>query len=424
MGYEKTTLKNGMRVITNSMPHTQSVSTILYYGVGSRYEEDRIAGISHFIEHMVFKGTKKRPTAKDISEAIEGVGGVLNASTGRETTNYWAKVAKAHFPLAFDVLSDMLLNANFDPNEIEKERKVIIEELHATLDSPPDLVNEIINEVIWGKQPVGRDIGGNDETVGGISREDLLGYMKKFYVPSDMVVSVAGNVSHDEVVKRVEDTLGQLPSGERPTAAPAQTLNGSEPRLQIHFKETEQANLCLAVPALHYSDPRRYILSMLDSIMGSGMSSRLFQQIREERGLAYTVESYASQLSDTGAWIVYSGVDPERIDDTITAILTEMDKMRQERVPETELTKVKEYNKGRMLLSLENTQAVASWAGGQELLLSRILSVEEVVEKIEEVTSEQIQVMAQELFLPEKLRLAVVGPYENEDERFRSLLKF
>jgi len=424
MGYDKTTLKNGVRVITNSMPHTQSVSTILYYGVGSRYEEDRIAGISHFIEHMVFKGTSKRPTAKDISEAIEGVGGILNASTGRETTNYWAKVARNHFPLAFDVLSDMLLHANFDPNEIEKERKVIIEELHATLDSPPDLVNEIISEVIWGQQPVGRDIGGSDATVGQISREDLLTYMKKFYLPSDMVVSVAGNISHEDVLKRVEETLGQLPSGERPKASPAQHLNGDNPRLKIHFKETEQTNLCLAVPALHYSDPRRYILSMLDTIMGSGMSSRLFQQIREEHGLAYTVESYSSQLSDTGAWIVYSAVDPERIDDTITAIIRELNELRQERVPETELTKAKEYNKGRMLLSLENTQAVASWGGGQELLLDRILTVEEVVEQIEAVTTEQIQDMAQELFRPEKMRLAVVGPYQNQDERFRDLLKF
>ncbi len=424
MGYEKVTLKNGVRVITNTMPHTKSASTIFYYGVGSRFEPERIAGISHFIEHMVFKGTPKRRTAKDISEAIEGVGGVLNASTGRETTNYWAKVASTHFPLAFDVLSDMLLNAAFDQNEIEKERKVIIEELHATLDSPPELVNEIINEVIWGKTPVGRDIGGNDETVGRINREDLLGYMHKFYLPSDMVVSVAGNVSHEDVVKRVEETLGKLPSGERPRPTPAQFLNGGEPRVQIHNKETEQANLCLAVPALNYSDPRRYILSMLDSILGSGMSSRLFQQIREEQGLAYTVESYSSQLSDSGAWIVYSGVDPDRIDDTITAIIGEMDKVRQERVPETELTKVKEYNKGRMLLSLENTQAVASWAGGQELLLGRILTVEEVVENIEAVTSQQVQEMAQELFQPAKLRLAVVGPYENQEDRFKALLKF
>ncbi|MEI6046581.1 MAG: pitrilysin family protein [Chloroflexota bacterium] len=424
MGYEKTTLANGMRVISNSMPHTQSVSTILYYGVGSRYEEDRVAGISHFIEHMVFKGTSKRPTAKEISEAIEGVGGVLNASTGRETTNYWAKVAKQHFPLAFDVLSDMLLNPKFDPNEVEKERKVIIEELHATLDSPPELVNELINHVIWDKQPVGRDIGGNDETVGGISREDLLDFMKKFYLPSDMVISVAGNLTHDNLVRQVEETLGQLPTGERPLPLPTQHIDSTEPRLQIHFKETEQANLCLAVPGLNYADPKRYILAMLDTIMGSGMSSRLFQQIREEQGLAYTVESYANQLSDTGAWIVYSGVDPERIDQTITAIIGELDKIRQERVPETELTKAKEFNKGRMLLSLENTQAVASWAGGQELLLNRILTVEEVVEQIEAVTTEQILEMAQELFQVEKLRLAVVGPYENQDDHFRALLKF
>jgi predicted Zn-dependent peptidase len=423
MGYIKTQLKNGVRVITNSMPHTQSVSTILYYGVGSRYEEDRIAGISHYIEHMVFKGTKKRPTAKDISEAIEAVGGVLNASTGREITNYWAKVPKTHFALSFDVLSDMLLNANFDPAEIEKERKVIIEELHQTLDSPPDLVNEDINQVLWGEQAVGRDIGGSDATVGSISREDLLGYMKKYYLPADMVVSVAGNIEHDEVVRLVEDTLGQLPAGERPIAGPAKALDGG-PRLHIYFKETEQANLCLAVPSLNYTDPRRYVLSMMDTIMGSGMSSRLFQEIREQRGLAYTVDSYSNQLSDTGAWIIYSGVDPDNIDDTIRAIIGEMKKLREEKVPEAELVKAKEYNKGRMLLGLEDTRSVASWAGGQELLLDRILTVEEVVSYIEAVTTDQIFELAQEMFQPENLRLSVVGPYQDQDERFRELLKF
>lgn len=423
MGYEKTQLKNGVRVITNSMPHTQSVSTILYYGVGSRYEEDHIAGISHYIEHMVFKGTKKRPTAKEISEAIEGVGGVLNASTGREITNYWAKVPKENFELSFDVLSDMLLNANFDPAEIEKERKVIIEELHQTLDSPPDLVNEDINAVLWGPQPVGRDIGGSDETVGSITREDLLGYMKKYYLPADMVVSVAGNIQHDEVVKLVEDTLGQLPAGERPVAKPAKTLDGG-PLVHVYFKETEQANLCLAVPSLNYTDPRRYILSMLDTIMGSGMSSRLFQEIREERGLAYTVDSYPNQLSDTGAWVIYSGVDPDNIDDTIRAIVAELKKLRDEKVPEAELEKAKKYNKGRMLLSLEDTRSVASWAGGQELLLDRILTVEEVVHLIDAVTVDQIHELSQEMFKPENLRLSVVGPYKDQDDRFRELLKF
>ena len=423
MGYIKTQLKNGTRVITNSMPHTQSVSTILYYGVGSRYEEDRLAGISHFIEHMVFKGTRKRPTAKVISEAIEGVGGVLNASTGREVTNYWAKVPKTHFALAFDVLSDMLLNANYEPSEIEKERKVIIEELHQTLDSPPDLVNEIISQVIWGDQPVGRDIGGSDETVGAISRDDLLSYLKKYYLPADMVVSVAGNIEHDQVVQMVEETLGQLPAGERPVAAAAKTLEGG-PRQHIYFKETEQTNLCLAVPSLNYGDPRRYVLSMLDTIMGSGMSSRLFQEIREERGLAYTADSYSSQLSDSGAWIVYSAVDPERVNETIEAIIGELDKVRQEKVPESELIKAKEYNKGRMLLGLEDTRSVASWAGGQELLLDRIYTVEEVVERIEAVTTDQILELSQEMFSTENLRLCVVGPYQNEDDRFKELLKF
>lgn len=422
MGYDKTTLKNGVRVVTNSMPHTQSVTTILYYGVGSRYEQDRVAGISHFIEHMVFKGTKKRPTALQISEAIEGVGGILNASTGHETTNYWAKVPKTHFNLSFDVLSDMLLEPNFDSNEIEKERKVIIEELHETFDNPDALVSELISEVIWGNQPVGRDIGGSDETVGGISREDLLEYMHTHYVPSDMVVSVAGNIQHDDVVKMVEDTLGQLPSGTRPVAAPAKALDTGA-RLKVYKKDTEQANLCLAVPALDYNDPKRYVLTMLNGILGSGMSSRLFQEIREERGLAYTVGSYSMMLSDTGAWVVYGGFTPERIDDTIKAILVEMDKIRQEPVSAAELTKIKEYNKGRMMLSLENTQSVASWGGGDELLQGKIHTVEEIVEQIEAVTPQQIQELAQELFRGDKLCLAVVGDYENKDDHFAELLK-
>ncbi len=423
MGYEKTQLNNGVRVITNAMPHTQSASVILYYGVGSRYEEDRIAGISHFIEHMVFKGTAKRPTGKDISEAIEGVGGVINASTGREVTSYWAKVPKTHFGLAFDVISDMLLNSNFDPTEMEKERKVIIEEIHATLDSPGDLVDEVINNVIWGEQPVGRDIAGSDATVTGITRDDMLTYMKKYYLPADMVVSAAGNLTHEQVLKVVEGTLGQLPAGERPIAGPAVALNGG-PRQSIFYKDTEQANLVLGVPALHYSDPRRYIQSVMDMIMGGGMSSRLFQEVREERGLAYSVGSYSVQMSDTGAWLVYGGVDPENIDETMTAILGVMDKMRQERVLENELHKIKEYYKGRTLLGLEDTRAVASWAGGQELLMDRIMTVEEVVAQIEAVTADQVLELAQELFQHDRLRLAVVGPYKDEDDRFRELLKF
>jgi predicted Zn-dependent peptidase len=422
MGYEKTTLKNGVRIITNYLPHTQSVSSILYYGVGSRYEPDKIAGISHFIEHMVFKGTNKRPTAREISEAIEGVGGIINASTGTEVTNYWAKVAAPHFPLAFDVISDMLLNSRFDPAEIEKERTVIIEEIHASLDSPAEIVGELINKVVWGEQAVGREIAGDDATVGGITRDDMLGYMKTHYLPSDMVLSVAGNVDHQTVLKMAEESLGQLPGGERPTAASATALNGG-PRLAVHHKDTEQANLCIAVPALAYNSPDRYIQSMLSTILGGGMSSRLFQEVREERGLAYSVGSYSHMLSDTGAWIVYAGVDPEKTDETITAILKVLAEIRQTRVPETELTKVKEYNKGMMLLGLENTQRIASWAGDQELLLGRILSVEEVVEKIDAVTLDQVQAMAQNLFKPENLRMAVVGPYENQDDHFMNLLK-
>ena len=420
MGYEKTTLPNGVRIVTNTMPHTRSVTTIINYGVGSRYEEAHLSGISHFIEHMIFKGTTKRPTAAEISEAIEGVGGITNASTGRETTSYWAKVADKDFNLAFDVLTDMLLNSNFDPDEIEKERKVIIEELNSTLDSPPDLVNEIINEVVWGNTPVGRDIGGTEATVSTIGRDDLLRYMKHLYLPGSIVVSVAGNIEHARVVEMVAATLGALESGTHPEATAAHPLeDGASVRLVS--KETEQTNLCLAVPALPYDHPQRYVLALLDTILGGGMSSRLFQEIREKRGLAYTVESYASQLSDTGAMIIYAGVDPERADETIEAIIGELRRIATEPIPATELRKAKEYNKGRMLLGLEDTRSVASWAASQELLLNRIYTPEEVVVQLEAVTGDDITALATELFAPGKMRLAIIGPHD-DPARFERLL--
>ena len=420
--YQKTTLANGLRILTSAMPHTRSASIILYYGVGQRYEPQEITGISHFIEHMLFKGTQKRPTPQEISEAIEGLGGSLNASTGREYTNYYAVVPSQHLPLALDVLTDMLAGSRFEAAEIDKERQVIIEEINSIFDSPPDLVNQLIEETMWGDQPIGRDIAGSRETVTAITRDRMLGFMAAHYVPQVSVVSVAGQVDHDQVVGLVEEAFGgQDGSKAPPTFAPAAS-DQTATRVHIFSKDTEQTNVCIGVPALSYTDPERYVQQMLDGVLGSGMSSRLFIEIREKRALAYSVGSYAQSYRDVGGFVVHAAVDNERVDSCVEGVLHQLDRMRQEPVSVTELQKVKEYHKGHLLLALESSRAVAAWGGRQELLLDRIYTVDEVVEEIDAVTPQQVQSLAQRLFTTDRLNLSLVGPFEDVDEHFRTLL--
>lgn len=419
--YQKIALDNGLRIFTSAMPHTRSVTVGFFIGVGSRYEVDEQGGISHFIEHMFFKGTAKRPTAKDIAVAIEGVGGVFNGSTGQEATTYWAKVAQQHLPLALDVIVDIILHSNFDPLEIEKERRVIIEEINMIRDTPDGLVRLLLNELVWPDHPLGRDVAGTKESVGGLDREGMLSYLRSHYGPRDIVISVAGNLEHDAVVEQVAALLGDWESEETTSYQPFEDEQ-AEPQVCIHFRETEQAHLCLGVPGIPRTHPDRFNLRLLNAILGEGMSSRLFLEIREKRGLAYNVHSYLSYLHDTGMVGVYAGVDPGRIEGTIEAVLAECDKLRGGRVAEEELTKAKEFIKGRLLLQMEDSAAIASWLGGQELLEGKVLTVDEVLGIIDAITAEDIQHVAQGLLLGDKLNLAVVGPFHDE-ERFRGLLK-
>lgn len=421
--YEMTRLDNGLRVLTSSMPHTRSASILVYYKVGSRYEASEISGVSHFIEHMLFKGTEKRRTPQEISEAIEGLGGSLNAATGREYTSYSAIVPSQHYALAMDVLTDMLRHARFDKRELDRERSVIIEEINSTLDSPPDLVGQLIDEVMWGDQAVGRDIAGTRETVSAISREKMLDYLGSHYLPEASIVTVAGDITHEQVVREIREGLGAVPGGKEIPIYDQATSRHDGPQLKLMNKDTEQANVCIGLPALSYNDPDRYVQQMLDGVLGSGMSSRLFIEIREKRALAYSVASYVESFSDTGSFILYAGVDNERLDSCIEGMMHELDRLRQDRVPATELNKVKEYHKGGMLLALESSRAVASWGGRQELLQNRIMSVDEVIAQIDAVTPQAVQDLAQKLFQNNNLSLAVVGPFEDE-ERFRKLLSF
>jgi len=419
--YQKAVLDNGLRILTSAMPHTRSVSIAFFIGVGSRYESDEQSGVSHFIEHMLFKGTERRPTARDIAVAIEGVGGIFNAGTGHESSVYWVKVAQPHLDIAIDVLVDMLRCSRFDPEEIDRERRVIMEEINLTLDTPDSLVHLLINELVWPNHPLGRDVAGTKEGLGALDREGLLAYLKHHYQPSNTVVSVAGNITHETIVGRMAGVLSDWTTGGVSSYRPAEDSQ-TEIRLRIHPKETEQAHLCLSVPGIPRDHPDRFKLRMLDTVLGGGMSSRLFTEIREKRGLAYSIYSYVSGMHDTGAMGVYAGVDPGQVEDAIRAVLAEWDRLRQESVPTDELTKAKEFIKGLLLLEMEDSFSVAAWCGRQEVLSPEVLTVDEVVEAIEGVTVADIQQVAQSLFQREKLNLAVVGPFE-DGEGFRELLE-
>jgi len=418
--YQKTILDNGLRVITAAMPHTRSVSICIFIGVGSRYEAKPIAGISHFIEHLFFKGTQKRPNSRKISEAIEGVGGIINGGTDKELSLYWCKVAQPHLPTALDVLTDMLLHSRFDPNDIESERKVIIEEINMVRDSPGQLVDLLIDKLLWPGHPLGSDIAGSKQSVAAISREKMLDYLSHQYRPSNSVVAIAGAIQHQETVAAVNQALGNWANLKpRPEYLPYKEQKF--PRLHIEQKDTEQAHLCLGLSGLSLLHPKRFILDLLNVILGEGMSSRLFTEIRDRLGLAYSIHSFVDHFLDTGSVTIYAGVKPKNIRSAITTILEQLSQLK-ELVPEAELTKAKELSKGRLLLRLEDSRNVAGWVGGQEVLTGQILSVDQVMSIIDAITAEELHQLAQELLLENQLRLAVVGPVAR-DEPLDELLK-
>ena len=420
--YQKSVLDQGLRILTSTMPHTRSVSVGFFIGAGSRYETKQENGITHFIEHMLFKGTTKRATARDIAVAIEGVGGLFNASTGRELTTYWTKVGQDHFSIALDVLADMLLNSKLEAEELEKERGVIIEEINMTLDHPSDWVHLLATDLIWPDHPLGRDQAGTKESVSGITRPMVQSYIQKHYQPGNTVLAIAGNVEHHRAVEEATAQLGAWQRRPNNSYVPM-NLEQEEARARLEHMTTQQAHLALVLPGLSRFDDDKYHLSLLNTILGQGMSSRLFLEVREKRGLAYSVYSYVSPYLDAGLMGVYAGVDADKIEQALAAILEELDKVRQEPVSDDELGKAKEFTKGHLQLQMEDSFAVASWIGRQECLEERVLSVEEVLDEVDAVTTTDIQRVAQRLLKQEKLNLAVVGPYDkSREEHFESLL--
>ncbi|MBN1368261.1 MAG: insulinase family protein [Dehalococcoidales bacterium] len=419
--YQKTTLKNGIRVITSGMPYARSVTLSIFIGTGSRYEKKREMGISHFLEHILFKGTKKRPSSRVLSETIEGVGGILNGETDKELTVYWCKVAKPHFPLALDVLTDMILNSKFDPAEIIKERQVIIEEINRSKDSPSQLVDELTDSILFPGHQLGRDVAGTKKTVSTMTREDMLDYVSRQYSPANTVFSIAGDVNHDEMVSAISTaTEGWQNYGMAAKYKPY--IERPNPRLCIQPKKTEQVHLCLALPGISLFDPRRYPLALLNVILGAGMSSRLFLEVRDRLGLAYSVHSYIDHYKDSGAIVIYAGVDPQKVSTAISAILEQLVRFKNELVSESELLKAKELSKGRLWLRMEDSYAVSGWLGGQEILTGKVITDDQMINIIDSITAQQVQDVARELLTEDKLRMAVVG-HVAKDDSLQKLLK-
>ncbi|MDY6918262.1 MAG: pitrilysin family protein [Chloroflexota bacterium] len=417
--YQKSVLDSGLRIVTSTMPGTRSVAVMVFIGAGSVYERAEHAGTSHFVEHVLFKGTERRRTSKEISEAIERVGGTLNGATSKEVTTYWCKVARPHFPLALDLLVDMLLHSRFDPSDVERERQIIIEELNESMDSPQHRVNMLIDDIIWMGQPLGRDVIGTRDTVAAIGRDTLLDYKLRQYVPNNAVVTVAGDIGHDEAVSCVAEAFAGWATGSPVPHFPTDDAQ-EEPRVRVERREAEQAHLCVAVRGLPILHPDRFRLDMLNVILGEGMSSRLFVEIRERLGLSYDIYCYVQHLSDSGALTVYAGVDPKRAEAAVKAILEQV-RLLKEGVTEAELTRAKEYAKGRLLLRMEDTRNVAGWLGGQESLTGRIYTPDDVVSIVDAMTTEGLKRVANQVLLPQTLNLAIVGPVDHE-ERFRDML--
>lgn len=416
------TLQNGLRVLATPMPHSRSVTVSFYFSAGSRFEDPSEAGISHLVEHCCFKGSQRWPTAPEISQAIEGIGGALNAGTDREYTVYYAKVPAAHVELAMDVVADIVLRPHFDATELEKERNVILEELATVEDNPGQLAEVVLDGLLWPGQALGRDVAGTPASVRAIPRDRAVAYRHDQYTPDTALISIAGAVDPDRAFALAERATAEWQHGSADDPESYRAPAKDVPRMRLHAKQSEQAHLMIGLPGLSARNEDRYALSLLTTALGDGMSSRLFVSLREELGLAYDVHAYASNLRDTGSLSLYLGVDPENALPALRAALDQLGGIR-EGIPLAELNRVREYLKGRMLLNMEDTRAVSSWYGGQALLLDRTRSVDEIVARFEAVEADALAAIADRVIRDDALHLAVVGPFEAE-EPFQEALHF
>jgi predicted Zn-dependent peptidase len=407
--WEVSELANGVRVVTTPLPTAQAVSANLFVGTGSRAEERRLQGLAHFLEHMVFKGSERRPSAMAIAEAIEGAGGVLNAYTTKEITCFWNHLPFEKLELAVDVLADMLLHPLLDTVEIDRERSVVQQEIRRNRDQPGIWVSELLNQAIFGDQPMGWSTAGDEEAVAAMQRQDFLDYLDVWYVPANLVVSVAGNVSPTEVEALARRYFDDRPAKASPSFAP---VNPDLPdqRLAAEARQIAQTNLSIGYLAFPRKDPDRYPLMVFNNLLGRGMSSRLFKEVRERRGLAYSVGSSVSRFMDTGVLVISAGVAPENLKEAATVIRQELQKLAEEAVSEEEMAKVRDYSVGNLRLGLETSMALGQRAGELLLTMGEIETIESVVEKLRAVTADDILRVARRIIQGAKPTLAVVGP--------------
>lgn len=419
--YKKTILPNELRIITVPMQDTKTVTVLVLVATGSKYETKEINGISHFLEHMTFKGTNKRPTPLAIVEPLDRIGSQYNAFTGQEYTGYYAKANGRHLDLLLDVVSDITLNPKFKQEEINKERGVIIEEINMYEDNPARKISDIWIDLLYGDQPAGWDTAGKKEVIAKLMRNDFVKYHNDHYVASQTIAIVSGMVKHNDVTSKIKKLFRSICNAKGKNKIPTKEFQ-KKPGIKIFYKKTDQTHIALGVRSYSIFDKRRYAADVLATILGGGMSSRMFQLLRDKMGAAYYVRTFSDESTDTGNLATWAGVDNSRIEEIIRAILGEYKKIKRVKISEAELAKAKEHIEGSLILGIETSDELASFYGFQEILKKEILKPEEVIKKIQNVTAEDVLEIAQDIFRPEKLNLAIIGPVK-DNRRFANLLR-
>ena len=413
--FKKTTLKNGLRVITVPQPGNMAATVLVMVEAGSKYEQREINGLSHFLEHMCFKGTTNRPTAMDIAGELDGLGAEYNAFTSHEWTGYFAKVEKNHATKAIDLISDLYLNPTFDAAEIEKEKGVIIEELNMYEDMPQRKIGDIFMRLLYGDQPAGWDVGGEKDIIRKLTKEDFVKYRALHYLPEATIVVVAGAFDEAAALAQIEKLFGAMPAGSKGGKLPVKEQQ-SKPEITLKFKESDQTHLMLGFRAFSMFDKRRFVLEVLSDILGGGMSSRLFQKVREELGAAYYVRAGVDLYTDHGYIAAGAGVEHSKLKLVIQTIVSEFRRLTTEPVSEKELARAKSHLAGNLLLGLETSDSLATYCGSQEILKKTITTPDEIVSAINAVTAAEIQTLAKELFTANALNLAMIGPHKEKGE--------
>ena len=418
--YERHSLSNGLRVLTAPLPHAQSVACYIMLAAGSRYEHADNRGIAHFAEHMFFKGTERRPTARDLSMEVDKIGGEFNAFTAKEYTGYYIRCAGEQRNVALDVLVDMLRNSKFDPEELEREKGVIIEEMNMYFDTPRDYVSSVYEELLFGSNPLGWETLGTKETIRAASRETFLDYIGHWYTPARMVVGVSGMVG-DDLLPTLEELLGDMSGNGAGTPAPAEVEHASTPQVRVHRKDSDQANVCLGIPSYPVDHPDRYALQLLGTVLGTGMSSRLWLEVRERRALAYYVWALNTAFTDTGSLYAQAGVDLHRAEEAVEVIATEFRRLTEEPVPAEELEKARALAKGRFVLQTESPNGLALFGLRREVLEGRAAEPTEVLAGLDAASADDVLRVAQDLIGGQGMRLAVIGPFD-DPSKFEALL--